>query len=83
MSKTGRTNYRRGERGIPKSRQPRHITVRSVRREQPDLRKLARAIIAQALSEAADSTLEQEARADAPAQPNTAATRRSAEVPHD
>ncbi len=79
MSKTGRTNYRRGERGIPKSRQPRHITVRSVRREQPDLRKLARAIIAQALSEAA---VGQEARTDAPAQPN-AATRRSEEVPHD
>ncbi|MCA4994230.1 hypothetical protein HWD35_05850 [Tsukamurella tyrosinosolvens] len=89
MSKTGRINQRRGERGIPKSRQPRHITVRSVRRDQPDLRKLARAIIAQALSEAnsdqreaADSTLEQEARADAPEQPTTA-TRRSAEVPHD
>lgn len=53
MSKTGRINQRRGERGIPKSRQPRHITVRSVRRETPDLRKLARAIIAQALAEAA------------------------------
>ena len=79
MSKTGRTNYRRGERGIPKSRQPRHITVRSVRREQPDLRKLARAIIAQALS---DTAVEDEARADAPEQPNTA-TRRGEEVPHD
>ncbi|TWS17756.1 MULTISPECIES: hypothetical protein [Tsukamurella] len=52
MSKTGRINQRRGERGIPKTRQPRHITVRSVRREPPDLRKLARAIIAQALAEA-------------------------------
>ena len=52
MSKTGRINQRRGERGIPKTRQPRHITVRSHRREQPDLRKLARAIIAQALAEA-------------------------------
>lgn len=79
MSKTGRTNYRRGERGIPKSRQPRHITVRSVRREQPDLRKLARAIIAQALSEAA---VEEDARADAPEQPTTT-SRRSEEVPHD
>ena len=79
MSKTGRINQRRGDRGIPKSRQPRHITVRSVRREPPDLRKLARAIIAQALSEAA---VEEDARADAPAQPN-AATRRSEEMPHD
>lgn len=85
MSKTGRTNYRRGERGIPKSRQPRHITVRSVRREQPDLRKLARAIIAQALSEASQDereTVEQEARTDAPAQ-STTITRTSEEVPHD
>ena len=79
MSKTGRINQRRGDRGIPKSRQPRHITVRSVRREPPDLRKLARAIIAQALSEAA---VEEDARAVAPAQPNVA-TSRSEEVPHD
>lgn len=52
MSKTGRTNYRRGARGIPRTRQPRHITVRAVRRDQPDLRKLARAVIAEALAEA-------------------------------
>lgn len=50
MSKTGRTNYRRGSRGTPKAE--RHITVRSVRRDPPDLRKLSRAVIAMALREA-------------------------------
>src|SRR5258706_5720983 len=50
MSKTGRTNYRRGSRGTPKP--VRHITVRSVRRDPPDLRKLSRAVIAMALREA-------------------------------
>lgn len=79
MSKTGRINQRRGERGIPKSRQPRHITVRSVRRDQPDLRKLARAIIAQALSEAA---AEQEAH-DAAAEQADTTTPGSGEVRHD
>lgn len=72
MSKTGRINQRRGERGIPKSRQPRHITVRSVRREQPDLRKLARAIIAQALAEA-----------DAEATASATTTDAGEEVSHD
>ena len=43
MSKTGRTNYRRGPRGI---------TVRSERRDPPDLRKLSRAVIAIALRDA-------------------------------
>jgi hypothetical protein len=41
MSKTGRTNYRR-----------RYITVRSERRNPPDLRKLSRAAIAIALEDA-------------------------------
>lgn len=50
MSKTGRTNYRRGSRGTPKAE--RHITVRSVRRDQPDLRKLSRAVIAIAMRDA-------------------------------
>lgn len=50
MSKTGRTNHRRGTRGRPKAE--RHITVRSVRRDPPDLRKLSRAVIALALREA-------------------------------
>lgn len=87
MSKTGRTNYRRGERGTHTVREPRHITVRSVRKDQPDLRKLSRAVIAQALAEAnaekaADATWEQDAatkRASAP----TARPDHSAEVPHD
>lgn len=50
MSKTGRTNYRRGARGTPKS--DRQIVVHGVRREQPDLRKLSRAVIAMAMREA-------------------------------
>lgn len=50
MSKTGRPNYRRNSRGTPKTE--RQITVRSVRRDPPDLRKLSRAVIAMALREA-------------------------------
>jgi hypothetical protein len=50
MSKTGRTNYRRASRGTPKPE--RIVTVRSVRRDPPDLRKLSRAVIAMALRDA-------------------------------
>lgn len=50
MSKTGRPNHRRGARGTPKPE--RQITVRGVRRDQPDLRKLSRAVIAMALRDA-------------------------------
>lgn len=50
MSKTGRTNYRRGARGTRKAE--RHIVVRSERRDPPDLRKLSRAVIAIALRDA-------------------------------
>jgi hypothetical protein len=50
MSKTGRTNYRRGARGGRKVE--RYISVRSERRDPPDLRKLSRAVIAIALREA-------------------------------
>lgn len=86
MSKTGRINLRRGTRGIPKSRQRRHITVRSVRREQPDLRKLARAIIAQALAEAhSNAATDTAATADA-ASTDTASQgsqQGSGEAPHD
>ena len=57
MSKTGRPNYRRGTRGTPKPE--RQITVRSVRRDPPDLRKLSRAVIAMALR---DAEAEAEAR---------------------
>lgn len=62
MSKTGRVNQRRGERGIPKRRQPRHITVRSVRHDPPDLRKLSRAVIAQALADAQAEAVEAAAK---------------------
>lgn len=47
MSKTGEINYRRGERNFE-----RHITVRSIDRDPPDLRKLSRAVIAIALRDA-------------------------------
>lgn len=57
MSKTGRTNYRRGSRGTPKPE--RHITVKSIPRDPPDLRKLSRAVIAMALR---DAEAEAEAR---------------------
>jgi hypothetical protein len=50
MSKTGKPNHRRGSRGTPKAE--RQITVRSVRRDPPDLRKLSRAVIAMALRDA-------------------------------
>ena len=50
MSKTSRINYRRGARGTAKPE--RRITVRSVRRDPPDLRKLSRAVIALALADA-------------------------------
>lgn len=57
MSKTGRPNHRRGTRGTPKPE--RQITVRSIRRDPPDLRKLSRAVIAMALR---DAEAEAEAR---------------------
>lgn len=50
MSKTGRLNHRRGSRGTPKAE--RHIVVRSIRRDQPDLRKLSRAVIAMKIRDA-------------------------------
>lgn len=50
MSKTGRINHRRSSRGEPNFE--RHITVRSVRRDPPDLRKLSRAVITMALRDA-------------------------------
>lgn len=65
MSKTGRPNYRRGSRGTVKPE--REVTVRSVRRDPPDLRKLSRAVIAMALREA-------EAAAEAKEAMNAAAT---------
>jgi hypothetical protein len=67
MSKTGRTNYRRGTRGSRKAE--RHITVRGERRDPPDLRKLSRAVIAIAMRDA-------EAKAEA------RAALKSVELPH-
>jgi len=81
MSKTGRTNHRRG------TRAERHISIRSVRRDPPDLHKLSRAVIAIALREA---ELEAEAKAaladggDNPAPDSpTDTSAESAEVSHD
>lgn len=85
MSKTGRPNYRRGQRGRPKAQ--RHITVRSVRRESPDLRKLSRAVIALALREAEAEAEARAAQTEAPhPRPATDAGSRSgadAEASHD
>lgn len=64
MSKTGRPNYRRGSRGTPKPECI--ITVRSVRRDPPDLRKLSRAVIAMALRDAEAQTEAREAMNAAP-----------------
>ncbi|MBA0045433.1 hypothetical protein [Mycobacteroides sp. LB1] len=54
MSKTNRPNYRRADRedrSRRSSRRDRRIVVRGVRRDPPDLRKLARAVIALAMAE--------------------------------
>lgn len=67
MSKTGRPNYRRGSRGTVKPE--REITVRSVRRDPPDLRKLSRAVIAMALREAEATTEAEEAMNAAATEP--------------
>ncbi|GFG50799.1 hypothetical protein CQY20_24880 [Mycolicibacterium agri] len=64
MSKTGRTNYRRGSRGTSKAE--RHITVRSVRRDPPDLRRLSRAVIAMALRDAEANAEARDALRDGP-----------------
>lgn len=69
MSKTGRTNPRRGSRGTPKPE--RRIVVRSVRRDPPDLRKLSRAVIAMALRDAeaqAEARNAMNGKTDAPSQ---------------
>ncbi|WP_280351504.1 hypothetical protein [Nocardia abscessus] len=53
MSKTGRFNPRRPEKGRNKPNQRQHrIIVHGVQRKQPDLQKLGRAVIAMALAEA-------------------------------
>jgi hypothetical protein len=80
MSKTGRQNFRRGQRGRRKVE--RHITVRSVRREPPDLRKLSRAVIAMALREAeAEAEAEAGRTGQAPAEPKSDADSSEAENP--
>jgi hypothetical protein len=70
MSKTGRINHRRGNRGRPKAE--RHITVRSVRKDPPDLRKLSRAVIAIALREAELDAEAKAGTAGGPTKGNTA-----------
>jgi hypothetical protein len=77
MSKTGRTNYRRGLRGTRKAE--RRITVRSVRRNPPDLRKLSRAVIAIAMRDAeaqaeARTAMQSGTTSDASQAPGTTAT---------
>ncbi|NKY27727.1 hypothetical protein [Nocardia gamkensis] len=56
MSKTGRSNPRRADREAKRrnvnDKTERHITVRSDKRNPPDLYKLSRAVIAIAMAEA-------------------------------
>jgi len=68
MSKTGRSNHRRGPRGTRKAE--RRIIVRGVRREPPDLRKLSRAVIAIAMHEA-EADAEAKSRMDETMPPET------------
>lgn len=76
MSKTGRHNYRRAAKGRNHpNRLVHNITVRSVNRAAPDLRKLGRALITKALAET-------EAETD-PASPDMAATAEVKEARHD
>ncbi|MFI6168931.1 hypothetical protein ACIBCN_19280 [Nocardia sp. NPDC051052] len=84
MSKTGRYNYRRLEKGRNTPTRPkRRITVRGDQRTPPDLRKLGRAVIAMAL---ADAEAEKASQAAEAAQANEATTSSDAtteEVNHD
>lgn len=53
MSRTGRFNPRRPEKGRNRPNRPEHrIVVHGIRRKQPDLRRLGRAVITMALAEA-------------------------------
>lgn len=88
MSKTNRPNYRREAQGKQrKTRRHGEITVRSVKRNPPDLRKLSRAVIALAMAEmdaektAADEAREAESSTDGRAPAPDGAE--SKEVRHD
>ncbi|MFF0493951.1 hypothetical protein ACFYTQ_33440 [Nocardia sp. NPDC004068] len=57
MSKTGRSNYRRADREQRhQAKLERRIYVRTVHREQPDIRLLGKAFLALALADAARTT---------------------------
>lgn len=80
MSKTGRPNYRRSGRELrhrPKGE--RHIYVRVVRRDPPDVDLLAKAFLALALADAARDAKETDGREAANDNPAHA----SQEVRHD
>jgi hypothetical protein len=59
MSKTGKPNYRRS--GREGHKLERRLSIRAIRREQPDVRRLGRAFIALAMADA-----EREAQASTP-----------------
>lgn len=62
MSKTGRSNYRRGDReSRHKTKAERRIYVRAVRNEPPDVKLLGKAFLALALADAARMAQEKEA----------------------
>lgn len=81
MSKTGRPNQRRGTRRNP--RPERHITVRSVRRDPPDLRKLSRAVIALAMADAEAEANNAAEKTGAPDLSDQVGQAESSEVHHD
>lgn len=57
------TSKRRGKRKEHRRREERHFTVRGIRRDPPDIRKLSKALLGLALAEA-----EREAQAERTAQ---------------
>ncbi|WP_206045786.1 hypothetical protein [Nocardia mangyaensis] len=65
MSKTGRYNYRRPAKGRNQPGRDRHVTVRSERKDSPDLQKLGRAIIAMELEEMERQKATDDAQTDA------------------
>jgi len=88
MSKTGRYNPRRPVKGRNQPHMAEHhVTVRSVRRDPPDLQKLSRAVIAMGLADvqaekaAAEAEVETAAATDEAA--NTSAANKSGESPSE
>jgi hypothetical protein len=80
MSKTRKSTTAQGARPDGRRRQQRRISVRSIRRDPPDVRKLGRAIIRMAAIEAEAERAAQNQHVSAPGRP---AQPGAAEVDHD